>query len=280
MSVKFIIDSASDVLPEEAAALGVIHLPMQILFEDGNYLDGVDLAHAEFYQKLAQSKKLPVTSQISPAVFADACEKLTRDGNEVIIITISSVLSGTYQSAVIAAEEFNGKVRVVDSLSATVGERCLLMRGLELASRGLCAGEIAEALNAEKKTLRLVAMVDTLEYLKKGGRVSAAVAFAGGLLNIKPAIQVKDGAVAMAGTARGSAKGHALLKQLIDSYGGINWEKPVAFVYSGLEDTLLRGFLEAYPELPQGHAVDMYSLGCAIGTHVGPGAYGVAFFER
>lgn len=279
MRVKFVIDSASDVLPAEARALGVAHLPLKVSFGETTYEDSVDLTHEEFYEKLATSKELPTTSQINPADFSDCYKTLTADGSQVVVITISSKLSGTYQSAVIAAADYEGKVFVVDSLSAAIGERILLMRGLELAQQGLSAEAVANALNEEKNRIRLVAMIDTLEYLKKGGRISSTVAFAGGLLGIKPAVRVEDGLVAMAGTARGNAKCHALLKELIESSGGINWNKPVALVYSASDDQL-QSFIAETPELWQGQtALPIYSLGCAIGTHIGPGAYGIAFFE-
>lgn len=281
MSVKFIIDSASDVLPEEAAALGVAHLPLSVMFGTDTYADAVDLTHEEFFQKLATSKDLPTTSQVTPAAFGACYKKLTANGDTVVVITISSKLSGTYQSAMIAADGYEDKVFVVDSLSATIGERVLLMRGLELAKQGLSAPEIAQTLDEEKLNIRVIAIIDTLEYLKKGGRISATVAFAGGLLAIKPAIEIKDGEVAMAGTARGAKKCHALLKSLIDNYGGVNCNKPVAFVYSGDGLDQLQAVADTYPEVWQGDGkLPAYSLGCTIGTHVGPGAYGVAFFEK
>lgn len=281
MSVKFIIDSASDILPQEAQAMGVTHLPLQVMFGTETYNDGVDLTHKEFYEKLTESKELPTTSQITPAAFEDCYSKLTADGDSVVVITISSKLSGTYQSAVIAAEDYQGKVFVVDSLSAAVGERILLMRGLELAKQGLSAQQIANALDEEKQKIRVMAVLDTLEYLKKGGRISATVALAGSLLSIKPAVQVKDGQVVMAGTARGTKKGNQLLKQLIGQCGGINFHKPAAFIYSGLNDDLLQAFIADCPELWQGRTdIGAHNLGCAIGTHVGPGAYGIAFFEN
>lgn len=280
MGVKFIIDSASDVLPEESRALGVTHVPQKITFGDTTYEDSVTLSHRDFYEKLANAKQIPFTSQVNPDTFAQACEKLTADGSEVVILTLSSALSGTCQSARIAAEAFPGKVYVLDSLSATVGQRILLMRGLELAKQGACAREIVRVLDEEKQKVRVMAIIDTLEYLKKGGRISATVAFAGGLLGIKPAIEVKDGQVVMAGTARGAKKGHALLKEMIEKHGGINWDKPMALVYSGSDD-LLRQFIESAPELWDGRTqLPIYSLGCTIGTHIGPGAYGIAFFEK
>lgn len=281
MSVKFIIDSASDVLPEEAKALGVTHLPLKVVFGGETYDDAIDLSHREFFEKLGASRELPTTCQIAPAAFADSYEPLVAAGHSVVVITISSKLSGTYQSAMIAAADYPGRVFVVDSLSATIGERILLMRGLELAQQGLDAEQIAGILDEEKSRIRVMAMIDTLEYLKKGGRISAATALAGTVLSLKPAIEVRDGEVAMAGKARGTRQGNVLLRELIGKYGGVNYNKPYALVYSGLNDDLLRKFIAEYPDLWQGRTeLPIHSLGCAIGTHVGPGAYGIAFFEE
>ena len=279
MSVKFVIDSASDILPAEAAELGVTVLPLTVTFGTDVYYDGVDLTHREFFEKLAQSATLPTTSQIPPAQFADCCEALVAEGHTVVIITVSSKLSGTYQSAAIAASDYPGQVFVVDSLSAAIGQRILLLRGLQLAVQGMDAREIVAALDEEKLNIRVMAMIDTLEYLKKGGRVSAATALAGTVLSIKPAIEIKDGLVAMAGKARGTRQGNVLLRELINKYGGVNFSKPVALVYSGTSDELLQKFIAEGGELWQGRTdLPVCSLGSAIGTHVGPGAYGIAFF--
>lgn len=276
MSVKFLTDSASDILPEEAKALGVTVVPIQITFGEETFEDGVTISHGEFYEKLAASESLPTTSQINPLTYEDHYKKLTANGDELVVLTLSSGLSGTYQNAVMAAEDFEGKVFVVDGLSATVGQRILLLRGMELAKQGFSAAQIAERLNEEKKQVRIVAIIDTLEYLKKGGRISATVAFAGGLLAIKPAIEVKDGLVVMAGTARGAKKCHSMFKELIGQYGGVDPDRPAGLVYSG-NDELLRQFLADSPEFEK---LPVYSLGCTIGTHIGPGAYGIAFFEK
>jgi DegV family protein with EDD domain len=141
------------------------------------------------------------------------------------------------------------------------------------------AREIVAALDEEKLNIRVMAMIDTLEYLKKGGRVSAATALAGTVLSIKPAIEIKDGLVAMAGKARGIRQGNVLLRELIAKYGGVNFSKPVALVYSGTNDELLQKFIAEGGELWQGRTdLPVCSMGSAIGTHVGPGAYGIAFF--
>lgn len=127
MAIRFVIDSASDVLPAECAALGVTHVPMTVRFGEEEYLDGVTIDHETFYNKLIETDTLPITSQVPPQRFIEAVEPLVEQGDEVIIITVSSVLSGTYQSACIAAQNWPGKVYVIDSLNATIGERLLLL---------------------------------------------------------------------------------------------------------------------------------------------------------
>ncbi len=281
MAVRFIIDSASDILPEEANALGMIHLPLRVLFGEQEYADAVNLTHAEFYEKLAQSENLPSTSQVPPADFAEAYEEVVGAGDTAVVVTISSKLSGTYQSAVIAAEDYEGKVFVVDSLNATVGERILVQKGLEYAKAGLSAAEIKEKLDADKLRIRLGAIVDTLEYLKKGGRVSSTVAFVGGLLSIKPLIAVEDGKVEVIGKARGMKQAQNQLNEVIEKYGKLNVNEPFGFVFSGNTDEHVKKYLESNPQLFEGwnQEIPFYSVGCTIGTHVGPGAIGVAFFE-
>ena len=275
MGVQFLIDSASDILQDEAKKMGITCIPMEITFGQAVYQDGVTLSHAEFYTKLAQSSALPATSQINPTVYTEYFEKLTANGDQLVVITLSSELSGTYQSALIAAGDYADKVFVVDSLNAAIGERILLLRGLQLRAQGLTAKEIAGILDQEKSQIRLAAMIDTLEYLKKGGRISAAVAFAGGALGIKPAIEIRDGKVVMAGKARGIKQCHSLLKQLIDNAGEIDRDKPVAAVFSASDEGLQQFFAD-YPEL----SASAHGLGCTIGTHIGPGAYGLAFFAK
>lgn len=280
MSIQFVVDSASDILQTEAAALGIRVLPLQVIFGDKTYRDGVDLSHEVFYQMLEQSKELPTTSQVSPGDFSDVFRELTQQGHTVIAITVSSQLSGTWQSAMIAAEDFPGQVFVVDSGSAAIGQRILLQRGLELVRQGLSAEEIVRQLEKEKTRIRVIAMIDTLDYLKKGGRISAATALAGSVLSVKPAIEIREGQVAMAGKARGIRQGNALLRQKILDYGGVNFEKPYAFVSSGQDDSRIRQFLGENKDLWLGKPLPVCSLGCAIGTHVGPGAWGIAFFEE
>ena len=280
--VKIIIDSAADILPSECQALGIRHLPLKVFFGQKEYRDAVDMSHKEFYEKLVESDELPTTSQISPAEFADAMEEVVSAGDEALVITLSSRLSGTYQSAMIAAADFEGKVFVVDSLNVSLGMRLLVQRGITLAEQGLSAAEIARQLDEEKQKIRVLALVDTLEYLKKGGRIGAATALAGSLLSIKPVIALEDGAVVMVGKARGSKQGNNLLRQLVEKCGGIDFDRPFCVAYSGLTDTMMNKYIIDSAELYRGHESQLQtaSIGCAIGTHAGPGAVAVAFFEN
>ena len=280
--VKIIIDSAADILPSECQALGIRHLPLKVFFGQKEYRDAVDMSHKEFYEKLVESDELPTTSQISPAEFADAMEEVVSAGDEALVITLSSRLSGTYQSAMIAAADFEGKVFVVDSLNVSLGMRLLVQRGITLAEQGLSAAEIARQLDEEKHSIRVLALVDTLEYLKKGGRIGAATALAGSLLSIKPVIALEDGAVVMVGKARGSKQGNNLLRQLVEKCGGIDFDRPFCVAYSGLTDTMMNKYIIDSAELYRGHENQLQtaSIGCAIGTHAGPGAVAVAFYQN
>lgn len=282
MAVRFIIDSASDIVPAEAEALGLIHIPMKVIFGEEEYSDSVDLTHREFYEKLIENDEIPTTSQINPGVFMSAYQNVVDNGDTAVVITLSGKLSGTYQSAMIALDGFEDKIFVVDSESVCVGERILIQLGLKLRDQGLSAAEIAAELDLQKKHVRVLALLDTLEYLKKGGRISAAVAFAGNLLSIKPVIAIENGEVSLVGKARGSKKGNNLLRELITNCGGINFDKPFALAYSGLSDRLLHKYIEDSSEIWSSHAetLPISTVGCTIGTHAGPGAVAVAFFEN
>ena len=282
MAVRFIIDSAADIVPAEAEALGLIHIPMKVIFGEEEYSDSVDLTHREFYEKLIENDEIPTTSQINPGVFMSAYQNVVDNGDTAVVITLSGKLSGTYQSAMIALDGFEDKIFVVDSESVCVGERILIQLGLKLRDQGLSAAEIAAELDLQKKHVRVLALLDTLEYLKKGGRISAAVAFAGNLLSIKPVIAIENGEVSLVGKARGSKKGNNLLRELITNCGGINFDKPFALAYSGLSDRLLQKYIEDSSEIWSSHAetLPISTVGCTIGTHAGPGAVAVAFFEN
>ncbi len=280
--IKLLVDSASDIDLTEARDLGIELIPMLITIGEKEYSDGVDLSHKEFFEKLIESDELPQTSQINECRFDERFSALTANGDDVIAIVLSSKLSGTYDCACRAAQKYDGKVRVVDSLNASAGERILCMHAVKLINEGrLSAAEIVDELNIKKTKIRFLALLGTLEYLKKGGRISSVVAFAGEMFSIKPVVSVTDGEVKLVGKAMGSKRGSNLLSQFIDKYG-VNFDMPVALVYSGLTDEFLTKYITDSEKLWVGKTdyLPKYLIGSTIGTHIGPGAIGVAFFTE
>ncbi len=277
MSVQLILDSTVDLMPAEKEACRVI--PLTVTFGEQEYLDGVTISHRGFYEKLVEGDVLPTTSQASPASFEEVYNQVTADGDEAVVLTVSSKLSGTYQSACIAAEE-RDNIFVVDSASVAIGAGILAEFALLLREQGQSAKEIARRLEEKKKDVRVIALLDTLEYLKKGGRISSAVAFAGGILNIKPVVDIQDGAIRLLGKARGSKQGNNLLVQEIEKSGGIDFSLPILLGYTGLTDVLLKKYIEDSAALWQNSVenVNHTSIGSAVGTHAGPGAVAAAFF--
>ena len=278
--VKILIDSAADISKREAESLGIEMVPMVISFGDEDYYDGVDLTASAFYEKLTSSNVVPKTAQVNPFRWEEEFTRLTENGDEVLAITISSKLSGTYQSACQASEKFNGKVRVVDSLNACAGQRLLCEYAVSLVKQGLSLNEIADKLEENKKRIKVLAVIGTLEYLKKGGRISAVAAFAGEMLSLKPLIAVIDGEVKVTGKAMGFRKGLALLNKQIDETKGIDFSMPITAIYSG-ETENLEKFIQTSQRIWDGVSgeVPKSQLGATIGTHVGPGVAGISFFE-
>lgn len=281
--IKILVDSGCDVEKSQEEELGITLLPFTVRFGDEEYLDGLTLSHEQFFEKLIENSDLPQTSQINEFTFDDNFKRLTADGSQVIAITISSKLSGTYSSAVKAAKKYAGKVFVVDSLNACIGERILLDYAIRLVDKGeMTAPQIAEELNEKKKKIQLLALLDTLKYLRKGGRISSVAAVAGEMLSIKPVITVNEGEVKLLGKAMGSKKGNNLLNQLVTKCGGINFSMPYVLAYSGLSDAFLKKYIADSENLWKGRAenIPYYLIGSTIGTHVGPGAIAVAFFAN
>ena len=282
MRVTIITDSASDITQAEARQWGITVLPLKTRFGDAEYLDGVTMTHDQFYQRLVESDELPATSQLSPFDYAEAFRRGAQDGAQVLCITLSSRLSGSYQSACIAAEELPGRVTVVDSRNVCVGQRVLVELALQLARAGEGAEAIAAWLEQERSRVRVIALLDTLEYLRRGGRISAASAVAGTLLSIKPVVAVEDGAVVVLGKARGSKNGGNMLNSLVEKSGGIDFSRPLCLGYAGLSDALLQKYIADSAPLYSGHPgpLPISCIGSTIGTHVGPGAIAAAFFAR
>ncbi len=278
MSVTIVIDSTVDTSPRNEGGFRVV--PLTVRFGNEEFLDRVELSPMDFYKKLVESDVMPTTSQANISDFERVFEEETKKGNQVIAITISSKLSGTYHSASVAAEEYKGQVFVVDSLLVSIGTGVLAEFALRLAEDGLPAESIYKRLLLERENIKVVAMFDTLEYLRRGGRISPTAAFAGSLLSIKPVISVRDGEIIILGKARGSRQSNNFLIKEIEASGDIDFNKPLLLGYTGFNDILLQKYIEDSAHLWKDHtdSLDIASVGSSVGTHAGPGAIAIAFF--
>ena len=281
MSIRIITDSASDMSPAEHPALRV--LPLSVTFGTDVYMDGVDIDHQRFYEMLVERDELPKTGQVNPYAFSQTIAEAREAGDEAVIITVGAKLSGTNQSARTAlAEAPGGDVFVVDSNNVTLGERVLVEYALRLVDEGRSAAQIAAAVEAVRDRVVVIGLLETLEYLVRGGRLSAAAGTVGTLLNVKPVVAAEDGLIVQLGKARGSKNGRNLLNQKVEKAGGVDFSMPLALGYTGLSDAVLKKYIEDSAALWAGHTegeLSIHTIGATIGTHVGPGAVAVAFFR-
>ncbi len=281
MKINVIIDSGSDFTAKEIEENGLCVLPLKVSFGENTYLDGVDITIEEFFKRLKSSSTLPKTSQISPFEYEKEFKRIKEAGEKALVITISAEFSGCYQSACIAANEYSDIVRVVDSKSVSLGERIVAKRAMELIGLGKDLDEIESVLNEEIKRIKTVAALDTLTYLKKGGRLSTSAFLAGSLLALKPIVHVIDGKVEFVCTARGRKKVHSTLNRVIEEEGKIDKNLPRSLAYSDTDKSILDSFISDSPELfgSDLSAYEIAGIGPAIGTHIGPGAIAIAYFE-
>lgn len=276
--IRIITDSGSDFCPPYPKNLTV--MPLTIHFGTEEYRDGQTIDHKTFYEKLVSGSELPTTSLIPPGEFQQEFDKAEAAGETVIAVLLSSKLSGTYQSAVLAAQD-REKVYIVDSMNATLGEQILVKYAIRLVNQGLSATDIVAELERAKSHVNLMGMPDTLDYLHRGGRIPKTVAVLGGALSIKPVLRLVDGVVVMIGKARGSKNGNNYLIQEV-SKSGVDFTKPLCLGYTGLSDELLQRYIADSRQLWEGKAEELpiSTVGATIGTHVGPGAIVLAFFDN
>ena len=279
MNTRIIVDSTADLTKEYKERVAIV--PLTVHFGEEEYIDGVTIDKKAFYERLIESDVLPSTSQATPDSFIQTFDEVQAAGDAAVVITLSSKLSGTYQSACIAAAEYDN-IYVIDGATAAIGSGILVEYAIRLLDEGLSAAEIAARLEEEKKNVIVVALVDTLEYLKKGGRISSAVAMVGGMLNIKPVLAIENGEIQMLGKARGSKMGNNLLVQQIEKVGGVDFSKPVLMGYTGITDAYLLKYIEDSKHIWEGNLSEVRyeCIGSVIGTHAGPGAVAVAFFKK
>ena len=276
MGIRIIVDSTADLTPQLRKRVTVV--PLTIHFGEEEFVDGVNITNAVFYQKLENTKVLPTTSQASPYAFSAAFGQAVADGDEVVAIVVSSRLSGTYQSAIIAAEDYPGKIHVVDTRNIAIGSAILVEYALRLLDAGCSAEEIARKVEQSRSRVRLMAVVDTLEYLQRGGRLSKTAAIAGGILSIKPIITLVDGEIKVLAKGRGNKQANGLMNQEIRK-AGLDTDMPCMLGYTGTDDALLRKYRQDSEEIWSPEVPEELVCG-VVGPHAGPGAVAVAFFEK
>ena len=275
--IRIVTDSAADLTARDLDIPGVFVVPMGITFADGTSTeDDGTMTKDEFFARLAEDSKLPRTSQPSPATYIQLFEDAAAAGDEVIVITIAQKLSGTFQCAGLAAAETDAKVYVIDSETATQGEAIIVREAVRLREQGLSASRIAAELETFKKRVRVVAIVDSLKHLQKGGRLPAAVAIVGGALGIKPVLALWDGAIRLVDKGRGRPGALVAMFRQLDKQGGVDPAYGYTLLYS--DDKQLTAPVHHYMhhnlQLTGGR---VGQIGPTIGTHIGPGAVGIAF---
>ena len=279
MMVRIVTDSTCDLPGELLRKWEVSVLHLEVRFGNEVYRDGINLSVSEFYEKLAASEKLPTTSQITPDEFEAVFRPYTDRGDDIVGVFLSSELSGTCQSAFLAKEDVCPEhIFVVDSRSVTFGLGLLVWEAVRLRDEGHQAAEIARILEEKKHRMRVWGLVDTLEYLEKGGRISSTSAKIGSFLGIKPIIAFIDGKVEAVGKARSRKAGFLWIDDRIDKYspepGGL-----VTFGHSNSPEALQECMAFFSDRVDTVKALPC-NMGCTVGAHVGPGAVGIAYFER
>ena len=279
MAVKLIIDAGCDLTQAEANSIGVTLIPMTIHFDNREYRSGIDISNEEFYHLLEKCKELPTTSQPTPYEYEVVFQKVRACGDEAVVLCVSSALSGTYQSAMIAAADYSDCIHVVDTQAVTVAQRILLNYALSLKKHGASAIEIAAELERKKKDVCVFGAVDTLEYLIRGGRLSKAAGAVGSVLGVRPILCLSDGALSVAAKARGAKAAISMTHQLTADIG-VDHAMPVAIGYTGNDPAVVEPYLEASNSVWGGQAIPVYNVGSTVGTHTGPGLFIVSFFKK
>lgn len=275
MTIAIVTDSTSDLSPELCARHGIESVPLYVLFDGKMHKDGLEITPPDLFSGLKAGKKTPSTSQPSPAEFAAAYTRALEKADEVLSIHISGLLSGTVGSARLAAQDFGGRVTVLDTASVSMGLGMRVLRAAELAAEGRSLGEIVQTLERVATRANLRFTVDTLDFLRINGRIGGAQALLGGLLNIKPILVVKGGRVESGGRVRGHKKAIQDLVDHVRTYVQQQGGAQVAFLSTVGGEAFVQevraGLVGvAFKDLGE------HEIGAVVATHAGPGAVGVA----
>lgn len=279
--IRIVTDSASDMERQQLEKWNVELIPLPIRFGDEEFQDGVELTKEGFYQRLLVGEHHPKTSQPSPEILMDKIARAKEDGDALIYIALSSALSGTYQSAVMIAENAEyPEAYVVDSKNATGGQMLLVWCAVQLRQQGKSAAEITRELEKLRERITLFACIDTLEYLYKGGRISKTVYQLGNMANIKPIIRVDEqGAVAVPAKVMGMRKGMATICKKLDQIPR-DENYPLYALYTNRREVAENLAVQLGAHGQTVAQEDYVQVGAAIGTHIGPAACGFVYVAK
>ena len=280
MSVKIIVDSACDIPQSQGEELGIRILPLRYLLGEEEYLDGVTISTTEFYEKLENSDLFPKTSQITPFQYGEAFKQGLEECDEVLCMTMSSGVSGCFQSATIARDDFDGKVLVFDSRHFCFSYTVLVKYAVMLRDQGFSAAEIYAKLKEALKKVRIIAAFDTLEYLKKGGRISGTASAIGTVLGIKPIITITDGKVDVLKLVRGTKKSYVEVNRYMANGDEIDLEMPYVCGYTGTSSERTDNFMKEYGNRYFDKEVEELVVGTTVGSYAGPKAFALAYFVK
>ncbi len=272
--VRIVTDSTADLTPEQQRAAGITVVPLNVHFGDQVFRDHVDLSTDEFFRRLKASSQLPRTSQPSVGAFEEAYRTLLDGGDEIVSVHLSSKVSGTYNSALMAAQSVgDGKIDVVDSLSTSMALGFMALEAANLARAGRDRQTVAECLRGLVAKARVICVVDTLTYLERGGRIGKARALLGSLLNVKPILQLKDGEVVPLGRARGRPQALNRLVELLERNGKVSQLAIMHGAAKADAEQLRERVASTYP----GVDIQLTEIGAVLGTHTGPGVIGFTY---
>ena len=278
--VRIITDSNSGITVEEARELGVTVLPMPFSINEEMYFEQESLTHEQFYEELAAGKDI-MTTQPSPGQVMGIWDEALKEYDEIVYIPMSSGLSGSYQTAAMLAEDYEGKVHVVNNQRISVTQRQSVLDALRLLKAGKSAKEIKDILEEDKFNSSIYLMVDTLVYLKKGGRITPAAAALGNLLKLKPVLQIQGERLDAFAKARTVSQAKSIIINAVKSdidkrFGGLSKENiSLHMAYAHDLDRILEFKEEVLKEFP-GYDINLYPLSLSVATHIGPGCIALA----
>lgn len=278
--IKIICDSLCDLDKSIVEQNDIEMIPLTVIIEDKEYRDGIDISKDDFYKKLRNENVYPKTSQVTYGQFKEVFEKYNEEGTSILYIAASSSATGTCQSAIMAKNDIDGDIRVFDSQQVCYGIARFVIEAVKLRDEGKNIDEIVEALEEMKDKVFVMFCTDTLEYLKKGGRISSTKAAIGNILNIKPILYVKDGLVSQLSQVRGKKNLVSKMIELAkDECGDLAGQ--TAYVgYTDNDEDEINKFIDCIKEELHPDNIELFQIGTGIGTHSGPGAMGMICLKK